>query len=74
MPAVKPDEIRQRRRRLGLKLGEFAARAGVNYHTLKNVECGNKSPGIELVHVLAGALGCHAEDLLADDEDKAEAA
>lgn len=70
MPAVKNDEIRRRRQRLGIKLGEFAKRTGVKYQYVANIESGCSKPGIEVVYILARELGCEAEDLL----DEAEAA
>lgn len=77
MPAVKGAEIRLRRQRLGLKLGQFAERSGVGYKTLANIECGHQRfVSIEVVHRIAGALGgdAKAEELLADDDPETNGA
>ena len=73
MPAVKGKEIRQRRQRLGLKLGEFSALAGVKYKTLANIESGRQelSVSIETVWRLANAFGIEADELLAETADAA---
>lgn len=77
MPPVKHAEIRRRRQRLGVKLGEFAKRSGVGYKTLANIECGTQRfVSIEVIHRIANtlvALGdkTEADDLLADEEQKA---
>jgi transcriptional regulator with XRE-family HTH domain len=68
MPAVNAAEIRRRRQRLGLKLGEFAERSRVKYKTVANIECGHQVPSIEVVYRLADALGVEAEEILADGE------
>ena len=74
MPVVKRKKIRERRQRTGMKLGPFAQYAGVKYMTLANVECGHQNPSIEVVHLIAKALGCDAEELLGEDEPEAAAA
>jgi transcriptional regulator with XRE-family HTH domain len=78
MPVVKGSEIRARRQRLGVKLGPFAAQAGVGYKTLANIECGGqKYVSIEVVHRIASALGMNADDateLIADPEPAGAAA
>jgi transcriptional regulator with XRE-family HTH domain len=67
MPAVKGQEIRRRRQRLGLKVPAFAAVAGVNAKTLANIEAGEgQVVSIEAIHRIARALGMDAEDLLAE--------
>ena len=71
MPAVRGDEIRRRRQRLGLKLGEFSVVARVKYQTLANIESGCQQPSIEVVYRLAGALGAEAEELLVNAADAA---
>lgn len=66
MPQVNGSIIRSRRQRLGIKLGEFAVRAGVNYKTLANIESGHNSGGvsIEVVYRIADALGAEADEFL----------
>lgn len=73
MPAVKGAEIRARRQRLGMKLGQFARHAGVGYKTMANVECGHQRPSIEVVHRIADALGVEAGELLAGEPGGAAA-
>ena len=69
MPAVKGKEIRERRRRLGLKLGEFAEASGIKYKTAANIESKNGQPvSIEVIHRFAKILGTEAETLLADKD------
>jgi transcriptional regulator with XRE-family HTH domain len=74
MPAVNGPEIRGRRQRLGLKLGQFAKQAGVKYKTLANIECGGqKAVSIEVIHLIARALpDTTAEELLAAPGEDAE--
>lgn len=73
MPAVKGDEIRRRRQRMGLKLAEFAEVAGIKYQYLANIESGSspRPPSLEVVYKLANALGAEAEDLLVNAADAA---
>jgi transcriptional regulator with XRE-family HTH domain len=71
MPAVKGAEIRRRRQRLGLKLGEFAKVSGVGYKVLANIEACSRPTSIEVVYRLAHALGAEAEDLLVNAADAA---
>lgn len=78
MPQVNGSLIRSRRQRLGIKLGEFAKRAGVNYKTLANIESGLRdgSPytaSIEVIHRIADALGADADDLLVKPQQGAAA-
>lgn len=73
MPAVNGREIRRRRQRTGMKLGQFAEYARVGYQTLANIESKNQRTSIEIVHRIADALAalgqkCEADDLLADEE------
>lgn len=75
MPPVNGREIRQRRQRLGIKLGPFAALARVGYKTLANMESKPGYPvSIEVLHRIADSLGngTKAEDLI-EDEDEPEA-
>jgi transcriptional regulator with XRE-family HTH domain len=67
MPQVNGGIIRDRRRRLGVKLGEFARRVNVKYQTLANIESNQQSGGvsIEVIYRIADGLGCEAGDLLA---------
>lgn len=67
MPAVKGSEIRERRRRTGVKLGPFARAADVNYKTLANVECGSqKVASFEFIVRVARALpDTQPEELIA---------
>lgn len=71
MPAVRTEEIRRRRQRLGLKLGEFAAKAGIKYQTFANIESGCQKPSIEYVYKIAIALDADAEELLVNAADAA---
>jgi transcriptional regulator with XRE-family HTH domain len=58
MPVVKHAEIRRMRQETGMKLGQFAAHAGVKYKTLANIECGGqKFVSIEVVILIARGLG-----------------
>lgn len=65
MPQVKGSEIREKRQRLGVKPGEMADRVGISTPHLRNIELGNRTPAIEVVHRLARELGVEADDLLA---------
>jgi transcriptional regulator with XRE-family HTH domain len=68
MPAVRGAEIRSRRQRLGIKLGEFAKRSGVGYKTLANIESGHQRfVSIEVVHRIASALTETAPEKLAEE-------
>jgi transcriptional regulator with XRE-family HTH domain len=68
MPAVRGTEIRQRRQRLGIKLGEFSELTRVKYKTVANIESGgSKVASIEVVHRFARVLGCEITDLMRDD-------
>ena len=68
MPAVKGEEIRERRQRLGLKLGEFADAARIKYKTAANIESkSSQLVSIEVVHRFAKILGTEAENLLRKD-------
>jgi predicted transcriptional regulator len=72
MPAVNGREIRERRRRLGLKLGEFAEQSRVAYKTVANIESkGSQACSIEVVNRFAAILGTEAEDLLVNAVDAA---
>jgi transcriptional regulator with XRE-family HTH domain len=75
MPQVNGSVIRDKRQRLGIKLGEFAKLAGVNYKTLANVESGHNGGGasMEFVYLVAAALGddVDADDLLVKPRQKA---
>jgi transcriptional regulator with XRE-family HTH domain len=71
MPAVRNEEIRRRRRRLGLKLGEFAATTGIKYQTYANIESGCQTPSIEYVYKIAIALDADATELLVNAADAA---
>jgi transcriptional regulator with XRE-family HTH domain len=78
MPQVNGRLIRGRRQRLGIKLGEFAKRAGVGYKTLANIESGLSdgspySASIEVVYRIADALGMDADDLLVKSQQGAAA-
>lgn len=75
MPQVHGSIIRSRRQRLGIKLGEFAKRADVNYKTLANIESGHSNGGvsIEVVYRIADALGVEADDLLVKPQQGAAA-
>jgi transcriptional regulator with XRE-family HTH domain len=66
MPAVKGKEIRERRQRLGLKLGEFAKASRIAYKTAANIESKSGQPvSIEVVYRFAKILGVEdATDLL----------
>lgn len=68
MPAVKGREIRDRRKRLGLTLGEFADAARIKYKTAANIES-KKGQLVSLVVVyrFCKILGTEAEDLLRED-------
>lgn len=66
MPAVNGREIRARRQRTGMKLGEFAEHARVGYQTLANIESRNQQASIEVVCRIAKALACEPDELLAE--------
>jgi transcriptional regulator with XRE-family HTH domain len=78
MPAVKGAEIRARRQRTGMKLGEFARHAGVGYQTLANIECGHQwTVSMEVIYRIAAGLGMKPDDagqLLADTGPEAGSA
>jgi transcriptional regulator with XRE-family HTH domain len=73
MPAVNGKDIRERRQRLGIKLGKFAELSGVAYKTLANIESGGqeKTVSIEVVWRLANTFGIEADDLLVKAGDAA---
>jgi transcriptional regulator with XRE-family HTH domain len=72
MPAVNGKAIRERRRRKGLKLGEFAEAARIAYQTMANIECrGSQVVSIEVVHRFAALLDAEAEELLLTKADAA---
>lgn len=67
MPQVNGAEIRERRRRLGLKPAEFALQIRISRSHLVNIELGHKDPAIEVVWRIANIFGIEAGDLMADE-------
>lgn len=50
----------------GLKPGEFAAKAGVSYPHLDNIEKERKDASLEVLHRIAGALNVPIEAIVRD--------
>lgn len=67
MPQVKGDQIRERRRRLGMKPPEFATLLRISRSHLANLELGHKEASIEVVHRLANFFGVRAAEFLAPE-------
>lgn len=67
MPAVDGKAIREKRQRLGLKIGQFAAASGVATQTVANVESNGQAVSIEVVYRFARVLGTDAMDLLVSE-------
>jgi transcriptional regulator with XRE-family HTH domain len=55
--------IAELRERMGLSQEELGAAAGVSAQTVRNLEHGSRRPHRSTATVLAGVLGCSAEDL-----------
>ena len=63
MPQVNGAEIRERRRRLGLKTPELARQLRISRSHLANLELGHKEASIEVVYRLATAFGLKADEV-----------
>lgn len=50
----------------GLRPGEFAAKAGIAYSTLDNIENERKEASLEALHRIADALGVPPEAIVRD--------
>ena len=59
------ENIKKRRKKLGLSQEDFAQKSGVKYTTLTKIESGViKTPSVLMVEKIAKALGVSIEDLL----------
>lgn len=63
--------VRDRRNKAGITQAELASRAGTTVETVARIErvlrgraSANCNPGLDTLERLAGALGCHAADLI----------
>jgi len=55
------EQIRTRRRQLGLTQAELADRAGVSQAYLSGIETGGRAPREETILAIADAMGCRYE-------------
>lgn len=61
-----PTAVRRRRLIAGLMQAELADRAQISPSHMSKIETGRKSAGVDVLHRLAGALGCKVEELIAE--------
>lgn len=60
------DEIRRRRKLMGLSLTEFAVRAGYSLNHCSQVELGNSNAGPRYLRTAAKIFGCGVGDLMTE--------
>lgn len=65
------NQVRTRRTKTGMTQAELASRSGVTVETVARLErvlrgraSANANPSLETIERIAGALGCHAADLI----------
>jgi transcriptional regulator with XRE-family HTH domain len=65
------EQVRVRRTKAGITQADLAARSGVTVETVARLErvlrgraSANANPSLETMERIAGALGCHAADLI----------
>jgi transcriptional regulator with XRE-family HTH domain len=67
-------EVRRRRKNLGLTLEGLAEKAGLSAHYLSTVETDGRDPSVSTVTKIAKALGCAPGELLGGVRDLSPAA
>lgn len=64
MPTPNGPAIRRHRVEQGIRTRELAARIGVSYVHMANIEKGHNTASIEVIHRIAHALGAVAHELI----------
>lgn len=62
------DQPRKLRESSGRKRREFAAKVGISYKHLVNIERSVRPPSIEVANRIANELGVDVDDILANDD------
>jgi len=68
MPDIKGPELRRRRVELGITKAQLAATCEISARYVAELEKEHYAPRVEVLHRLAGALGCKPAVLMQDPE------
>lgn len=58
----------ERRKALGLSQTDLATKAGVTQGAISMIEKGIRTPSLDVIIKIAGALGCTVDDLIGKEE------
>jgi transcriptional regulator with XRE-family HTH domain len=63
------DEVRRRRKALGLTLVEFGKRCGLTWNYVRGIENGRRNPSLSTIHSIAEGFRIHPGELLGSVHD-----
>jgi transcriptional regulator with XRE-family HTH domain len=67
-----PDKLRELRAARGLSQAALAELAGLGVGDVSKYEAGHRTPGLRVAALLAGALGCTVDEMLAPVQSATE--